>query len=222
MKKAIIILFVYFSIFESFGQDSGENYVTTRIIGAYEGPILECKREIIRTDTIIYLCTKSSKLKIKNSIKQDGLNFYDQRSRISKINTLTYDSLGILLFNRGFLTTDMLIKAHNVKRIEVTSDGDTTNITSPIDSADYILYNILVKRYKYKKQKKFVEIDIQIIHGSDNNKKNDNVYMIIGGTFSHFRLELSCPFEATPENLLEYIKQAKFESLMFIFTGIQL
>jgi hypothetical protein len=219
MRKIVIILYLNISILGSFAQ-SKNDLKSTLILGSYCGPVLTENLTVVRNDSIINMYSENNVLKIKKHIRKENVDFFNRKSKNSKIDSLTYDSLGIILFHKGFLTTDMLIKAHNAERIEINSNGDTNNITSHIDTADYILYHISAKQYRSRKLKRFIDFEISVLHGGDRNPSDSTVVMIIGGIISNFSLTLSGPFEASPENLIDYIEQAKFESLTYITTGI--
>ncbi len=210
-------MFFYSSII--FGQCIKKEKI---IFEGYYGPKQEGRLDVVKTDSITYLKTDSSALKILKETRIEVVQFFDRKDKMTKIQSIRCDSLGILLFENGLLTSDLLKKSYNSKRTKVTSRVDKEDITRHVDEIDYALYGITIAKFKKRNLKKYLSFNISILHLDNGKDTTDSsiFYQQCLGVVSSFNLILSAPIEGNIDNLYEFISQAKFICLLYDVTGI--
>ncbi len=205
MKRiSILLLFLVFLTFELYSQQYIIHIVDS---------ICQSNSTISRTDSTIIL--KSDNLSLYKRIDcYDSVLYTDRKLKRHISKELTRDSLLILLFNKRYLTPDILRKAYLSKRIKITEEGDTVNLTKTGDTTEYYFYSISVNEFEKRKDRKHISIEIGVTRPMKDHC-DENGYPIFQTPFSSFVLVIESTINANKEQLVEFINKSSFRYLYF-------
>ena len=217
--------FVFFSfcflILKSFGQDIAVVYSDSSITytKGYKGPKQRENLELKKTKSTIFLKTESSVLKVYkvNEGFNKGIKVIGKKEKF--IESINQDSLAILLFKNGFLSSELLMKAMAAERFEVNTNGDTTNLGSYKGDTLNLIRDIEILSCK----KNCIGFIITIVPGYDLNRKVGDYgsYMMYTVNLT-FSLVLISNKKVKLKNLQKFLNEAKISVFYYLGYGIEI
>ncbi|NLF41597.1 MAG: hypothetical protein GX587_02770 [Bacteroidales bacterium] len=213
MKQTVIISFLVLISLTTFGQEIMEKHEDAY----YSISKLDCeyprqtgRLEIIRNDTLSLTTyrTDSAEMILYEEVFLGFLTGFDNYEEAEKIYN-QQDSLISMLFLKGLLTPELLIKAFNTESKYVNYIGDTLDLTRH-QKTDYIkLLNVRIIELpeELKDEKGNLMIEIWLTFDPEESG---------WGPFPMYHFNLKSDIEPTDTNINEFLKNVRHQCLKYV------